>query len=193
MPATFARHHGLQGRIPRSATYEFETMTIKTFISDESGAVTVDWVVLTAALVGLGLAVMAVIGQGLEAQSETVNSQLSNGSIIRTAFVGSVADARDTACTDVGYCSDDLAAGALRALGSTEMAAVSNVDYGADFRSDNGYILGGTDGTEIGTLDGGGNFVAETDTDALAAYGAAVSASDAQNALIDAEKAARSN
>ena len=32
----------------------------KNFATSESGAVTVDWVVLTAAIVGLGLAVMAV-------------------------------------------------------------------------------------------------------------------------------------
>ena len=32
----------------------------KTFKSDESGAVTVDWVVLTAAIVGLGMVVMKI-------------------------------------------------------------------------------------------------------------------------------------
>ncbi|MGL4311763.1 MAG: pilus assembly protein, partial [Paracoccaceae bacterium] len=32
---------------------------VKNFHNDESGAVTVDWVVLTAAIVGLGIAVMA--------------------------------------------------------------------------------------------------------------------------------------
>ena len=36
-----------------------------TFAKSESGAVTVDWVVLTAALVGLGLAVMAVVSSGV--------------------------------------------------------------------------------------------------------------------------------
>ena len=38
----------------------------KNFIASESGAVTVDWVVLTAALVGLGLAVMAMVSGGSE-------------------------------------------------------------------------------------------------------------------------------
>jgi Flp pilus assembly pilin Flp len=38
----------------------------KNFAANESGAVTVDWVVLTAALVGLGLAVMAVVSGGIE-------------------------------------------------------------------------------------------------------------------------------
>ncbi|WP_457646805.1 hypothetical protein [Profundibacter sp.] len=35
--------------------------TIKNFAANESGAVTVDWVVLTAAVVGLGLAVLSLI------------------------------------------------------------------------------------------------------------------------------------
>ena len=34
---------------------------LKKFQNDESGAVTVDWVVLTAAIVGLGLAVIAAV------------------------------------------------------------------------------------------------------------------------------------
>ncbi len=36
---------------------------IKTFRADEDGAVTVDWVVLTAAIVGLGIAVMTTVGR----------------------------------------------------------------------------------------------------------------------------------
>ncbi len=38
---------------------------IKTFSKDESGAVTVDWVVLTAAIVGLGIAVIAAVSGGV--------------------------------------------------------------------------------------------------------------------------------
>ena len=49
---------------PRNQTWS-KTM-IKTFLNSESGAVTVDWVVLTAAIVGLGLAVMAVVSAGVE-------------------------------------------------------------------------------------------------------------------------------
>jgi len=37
---------------------------IKNFRADEDGAVTVDWVVLTAAIVGLGLAVMVSVRGG---------------------------------------------------------------------------------------------------------------------------------
>ncbi len=35
------------------------------FVEDETGAVTVDWVVLTAALVGLGIAVITAISSGI--------------------------------------------------------------------------------------------------------------------------------
>jgi Flp pilus assembly pilin Flp len=44
-----------------------------TFVSDESGAVTVDWVVLTAAIVGLGLAVMSVVSGGVEDLSGNIS------------------------------------------------------------------------------------------------------------------------
>ena len=37
---------------------------MKSFLNDESGAVTVDWVVLTAAIVGLGIVVVSTVGRG---------------------------------------------------------------------------------------------------------------------------------
>ncbi|MBW7922128.1 MAG: hypothetical protein H3C51_08535 [Rubellimicrobium sp.] len=54
------------------------TNFIKTFRADESGAVTVDWVVLTAAVVGLGLAVMAVIGPKMGGVAERIGSGLDD-------------------------------------------------------------------------------------------------------------------
>ncbi len=47
---------------------------IRRFIKCESGAVTVDWVVLTAAIVGIGFGVMAKIGNG----TQNVGSNLSD-------------------------------------------------------------------------------------------------------------------
>ena len=49
----------------------------KAFRSDESGAVTVDWVVLTAAIVGLGLVVMNTVGGGIGTLSSTISSDLA--------------------------------------------------------------------------------------------------------------------
>jgi len=39
-------------------------MKLMRFKRDESGAVTVDWVVLTAAMIGLGLTVIAILRDG---------------------------------------------------------------------------------------------------------------------------------
>ena len=48
---------------------------------DESGAVTVDWVVLTAAIVGLGIAVLTSAGGGTTALADKVSSSLAGGSV----------------------------------------------------------------------------------------------------------------
>ena len=50
----------------------------KTFAKDEDGAVTVDWVVLTAAIVGLGIAVLAAVGGGTTSLSDKISSQLGS-------------------------------------------------------------------------------------------------------------------
>ena len=58
---------------------------IKNFVADESGAVTVDWVVLTAAIVGLGIAVMSSVSTGLQDLSGDIENQLTTQGIA-TAF-----------------------------------------------------------------------------------------------------------
>ena len=52
----------------------------KNFKNDESGAVTVDWVVLTAAIVGLGMVVMTTVGGGIEDLGDTVVTDLQGRS-----------------------------------------------------------------------------------------------------------------
>ena len=58
----------------------------KNFRDDESGAVTIDWVVLTAAIVGLGVAVLAAVGTSvndlageIETELETVTVSVNGG------------------------------------------------------------------------------------------------------------------
>jgi Flp pilus assembly pilin Flp len=51
---------------------------MKKFRRDESGAVTVDWVVLTAALVGLGVAVLATVTTGTNTIATDINTELDN-------------------------------------------------------------------------------------------------------------------
>ena len=56
----------------------------KAFIHDEDGAVTVDWVVLTAAIVGLGIAVYGVVSTGVEDLSTDISDQLESQGITTT-------------------------------------------------------------------------------------------------------------
>ena len=49
---------------------------IKTFRADEDGAVTVDWVVLTAAIVGLAIAVLASVRTGATTMGSNIKTQL---------------------------------------------------------------------------------------------------------------------
>lgn len=49
---------------------------LKNFRNDESGAVTVDWVVLTAAIVGLGIVVMNTVGGGIKGVGDGIDTAL---------------------------------------------------------------------------------------------------------------------
>jgi hypothetical protein len=53
-------------------------MRLSQFAKSESGAVTVDWVVLTGSLVGLGLASASVVSNGVESLSFSISESLSN-------------------------------------------------------------------------------------------------------------------
>jgi Flp pilus assembly pilin Flp len=48
----------------------------KNFHKDESGAVTVDWVVLTAAIVGLGLAVVATVRTSVDGLGDKIATSI---------------------------------------------------------------------------------------------------------------------
>jgi len=54
---------------------------IKTFGADESGAVTVDWVVLTAAIVGLGIAVLTSVNSGTTSLANKISASLNATSV----------------------------------------------------------------------------------------------------------------
>lgn len=54
---------------------------IKSFAKNENGAVTVDWVVLTAAIVGLGLVVMQTVGGGVETLSTNVKTSVAGQTV----------------------------------------------------------------------------------------------------------------
>lgn len=49
---------------------------IKNFAKDEDGAVTVDWVVLTAAVVGLGIAGVTTVKKGVGTLASTISKDV---------------------------------------------------------------------------------------------------------------------
>ena len=55
---------------------------IKTFSNDESGAVTVDWVVLTAAIVGLGIAVIYSVSGGVQDLGGRIAGALDDAALV---------------------------------------------------------------------------------------------------------------
>ena len=69
--------HPLEGRTMKAL--------IKNFRNEESGAVTVDWVVLTAAIVGLGIAVLASVSGGVSDLATDVTGTMT-GYTIATEF-----------------------------------------------------------------------------------------------------------
>ncbi len=58
---------------------------LKNFGRDEDGAVTVDWVVLTAAIVGLGIAVLTTVGDATDDYADDIGAHLSAQGI-KTAY-----------------------------------------------------------------------------------------------------------
>ncbi|MGH1466300.1 MAG: Flp family type IVb pilin [Cognatishimia sp.] len=64
---------------------------IKNFRKDENGAVTVDWVVLTAAVVGLGVAAYSAIDQQTQNLTADIAATIGNEDVTgATAAAGTV-------------------------------------------------------------------------------------------------------
>ena len=61
---------------------------LMSFAKDESGAVTVDWVVLTAAIVGLGLAVITSVRTGVVSLGGDIETSLTNASVASLGTLG---------------------------------------------------------------------------------------------------------
>jgi len=61
---------------------------IKNFRADEDGAVTVDWVVLTAAIVGLGIAIVVTVRTGANDLATDISSSLTAGSVVALGTLG---------------------------------------------------------------------------------------------------------
>jgi len=55
--------------------------TFLNFAKDEDGAVTVDWVVLTSAIVGLAIAVMLSVGNSTSTLADKISANIATMSV----------------------------------------------------------------------------------------------------------------
>lgn len=60
------------------------SLKIKSFFRDDCGAITVDWVLLTAGVISLTLAVMTTTLSGTKGATETVSSTVASRPIATT-------------------------------------------------------------------------------------------------------------
>ncbi len=60
--------------------------TIKIFFSKEDGAVTVDWVVLTAAIVGIAGMMYVLLNEGIQSVDEQTGQALSSIQVQQISF-----------------------------------------------------------------------------------------------------------
>ena len=60
----------------------------KNFSKDEDGAVTVDWVVLTAAVVGLGVAGVATVSDGIGTLADNIETGVGGATVDNGAAGG---------------------------------------------------------------------------------------------------------
>ena len=58
----------------------------KTFLSDEDGAVTVDWVVLTAAVVGIGVVAVFTLITANQGLGNSISSAMSSATLTKLDF-----------------------------------------------------------------------------------------------------------
>lgn len=61
---------------------------IQNFLKDEDGAVTVDWVVLTAAVVGLGIAGVTAVNNGIGTLAASIGSEVGGISVAAPSTLG---------------------------------------------------------------------------------------------------------
>lgn len=77
--------------------------TFAGFLQAEGGAVTVDWVVLTAAVVGLGVASVAAVRLGVQALGSDIGSGLTSASVVSLGTMGSAATTCDWVCAYTAF------------------------------------------------------------------------------------------
>ena len=73
------------------------------FLRQDEGAVTVDWVVLTAAVVGLGVASVAAVRLGVQSLGGDIGAGLSSASVVSLGTLGNTPASCDWVCAFAAF------------------------------------------------------------------------------------------
>ena len=120
---------------------------LKCFICSESGAVTVDWVVLAAATVGLGISTAAVVRTG------TSNMGTEIGNSLSSASVAAVQAAADSFSTYEWWAPGDVEDGVHSLQNWVEdFATMGETRFMEVYAEFSGYVMGGSDGEYMDLL-----------------------------------------
>ncbi len=134
-----------------------------TFLKNDSGAITVDWVVLTAAVAGIGMAVVIAISSGTNDATVNINDDLNNAAT-NTSIVGAITG---TAAATTGAAAQFLADAGGNIHNATHLmydAAPAGFSYTSNIDNGSGnpiYTDGGINGAENYSI--GGETIATTD------------------------------
>ncbi|MCW1934864.1 hypothetical protein [Pararhodobacter zhoushanensis] len=100
---------------------------LKRWLHDEDGAVTVDWVVLTAAVVGLGIASVAAVSTGTGSLGTSISDSLSNASVAALGTLGTGDGSVAAALRELLAVDESTYAGWLEELAGYDDAMVASL------------------------------------------------------------------
>jgi len=148
-------------------------LILRKFCADDQGAVTTDWVVLTAAIVGLGIGAAAVVRTGTSALGGDIQTSLSGSTVASLDCMGTNDGPAGFECYDGptitsigmasawvsdGYCVMDLDGGGYCTPGSSGSTQSYQMSDGSTYYQN--ITTSGSERTETWT-DGRGNPVDE--------------------------------
>ena len=145
----------------------------KKYNENESGAITVDWVVLTAAVTGIGIAAAAAVGTGVENLSGDVDGQLSTQAI-------SISFGDDSGAWNGQSAADYLAYGSALAPGNNgatyahaQQAAADDAPAGFNFDNP---LMDPDSGNVVYTSDDGLNYSIGGEVQSVDGFGGSLNA-----------------
>ena len=130
------------------------------FLTDESGAVTIDWVVMAASLLGISLAMTVIIAGGFSTAAHTMNQGIAYNDIPEDMRVLLAAvSAENAAAAEAGDTTGGETTSGDTTGGDTSSGNTGGSDTGG---SDTG--SGDTGGSDTGTGDTGSGDTGGSDT-----------------------------